>query len=467
MWPGQTICLPKTCATYTMDINASLADGRACWTVAAEHNLTLASFLAYNPTVDVTCSNLATVGPVVCVSSPDGAYVPTVYGSPVSSPSSDGGGGGGRQGEYADAAVMPPGPAPFSTTRACGGYYQVQVADTCQRVSIAAGVGVELFELINPSIDSGCTNLVPGLWYCVHPVIGWNLTNPNANSTTPAPSSNSSIPVPPPAPTPPGTTSTCYAWHVVVAGDTCVLLNQTLGVGLAELAFWNPDLRADCGNLLLGGAYCVAGPPLPANGTPSQEMPSSTSIPRPSSSRTPQPSSSSSPRPSSSTSPSPPSSTSHPSPSSTSHPPPSSTSHLSSSSTPYSASSSPIRPSTTTGPSIAPPSGTSVPSSLCKTTYAVKSGDSCYAIWTRFGLSEAQFRHLNPGLNANCDLDIGQMLCVAAPEACPKTYTVKSGDSCYAIWTKLGLTEGQLRKLNPSLDENCNLDLGQVLCVAG
>lgn len=50
--------------------------------------------------------------------------------------------------------------------------------------------------------------------------------------------------------------------------------------------------------------------------------------------------------------------------------------------------------------------------------------------------------------------------------SCTESYTVVSGDYCYAIWTKYGITEAQLMSYNPSLDSSCDLQVGDVLCVA-
>ncbi|KAH8892942.1 hypothetical protein GQ53DRAFT_589993, partial [Thozetella sp. PMI_491] len=374
MAAGQSLCLPQSCQTYTM----SATDD--CWNTAKDFGLDFATFLSYNPAINPECGNLNTTGPVVCVSNPNGDYIPTF--PPASTvPSS--------AGEYADFIVDPPGPTPFNTTSQCGGYYQVQVADTCERISLAAKVGVELFELINPSIDANCFNLVPDLWYCVHPLRGWNDTDTDDGSG----GASSVATVAAPAPTPPGSSNSCFQWHIIVSGDSCFFLQNTLGVSMAELVFWNPDLHADCGNLILGDAYCITGPPLPATSTSTTAIASS---------------------------------------------PINSASRLTASST------------------------TAGPTSTCQKAYTVKSGDTCFAIWTEFGLTEAQFRALNPNLDANCDLNIGDVLCVAT---CKKTYTVKSGDTCFAIWTEFGLTEAQLRALNPTLDAGCDIDVGQALCV--
>ncbi|GMH39231.1 hypothetical protein BSKO_07129 [Bryopsis sp. KO-2023] len=51
-------------------------------------------------------------------------------------------------------------------------------------------------------------------------------------------------------------------------------------------------------------------------------------------------------------------------------------------------------------------------------------------------------------------------------EGCPRVHTVESGDICYNIWRSNGLTEKQFRDLNPGI--NCNaLQIGQRLCVGG
>ncbi|KAH8800156.1 hypothetical protein F5884DRAFT_904863 [Xylogone sp. PMI_703] len=236
---GQSLCLPKSCKTYTIEPTDS------CFSIASDSNITSSAFLNYNPTISPDCANLHNTS-VVCISNPDGDYV-----LPKNLPGNDNSGTGNPNSQYANSAVAAPGPVPFGTTSQCGGYYQVQVADTCERISLAAGVSVELFEAINPSIDSNCFNLITGLWYCVHPTVNWNSTS--TNSTGP------STTLPPPAATPAGTTSSCFEWHVVVSGDTCFALENTLGVTMANLILWNPDLATDCSNLLLDKAYCVDG----------------------------------------------------------------------------------------------------------------------------------------------------------------------------------------------------------------
>ncbi len=151
------LCLPETCNTYTA------SDYDNCWNISLSNNITFPQFLSYNPAISRDCANLHDTGSVVCISSPDGTYTPIVLPGSNSS----------KTGVYADSIVSPPGPTPFGTTPKCGQYYLVQIADICSRISLTAHVPVDLFQAINPSINADCTNLIPDLWYCIHPTLDW------------------------------------------------------------------------------------------------------------------------------------------------------------------------------------------------------------------------------------------------------------------------------------------------------
>lgn len=132
----------------------------------------------------------------------------------------------------------------------------------------------------------------------------------------------------------------------------------------------------------------------------------------------------------------------------------------------------------------------------CTQYYTVQAGDTCYKIDTTFGITFAQFQEWNPNaINADCtNLNIGQVVCVSTSNAttstsvsssvtsftptasaspssvpCAEHYTVQAGDSCYVVDTRYGLSFAQLQALNPGvINTDCtNLDIGQVICVAG
>ncbi|KAI9775416.1 MAG: hypothetical protein M1839_001111 [Geoglossum umbratile] len=295
---GQSLCLPNQCTTYTMSPNET------CIGVAFQNAIPFANILSWNPTINSDCSNLSPKGSVICISSP----FPTWSGTVIA------GGSPTQTGSYATATAAPPTQTAFGTTLNCG---------NC--------IAIELLHLINPSIDSDCYNLVPGLAYCVQPTSDWN-------ATTIAPATTI---VAPPGPTESGTTSTCYLWHIVAANETCAITAASYGITFAQFRFWNQFIDADCTNLEVGEAYCMSGPPIPTGSITA----GGTSTPA---------------------------------------------------------------PSTTSAPAASPTPGS------CSRRYTVASGDYCFKIWTNNKLTEAQFRALNPGLDADCNVNIGQVLCVAA-----------------------------------------------------
>ncbi|KAJ7228438.1 LysM domain protein [Mycena pura] len=258
LFAGVQICIPQPCQAYLVK------PGDTCWSIASARGITVTALLGYNPTINPSCTNLLS-GFNICLSPAAGTYTPTtIAGATVT-----------KTDTFATSTVPPPGPTPFRTTPNCGKYYQVKTNDFCQLISLNASVPLDLFEEINPSIDAGCDNLVPGFWYCVEPTADWNATSiDNGTSTT----------VAPPGPTPSGTTGACFAWHVIVSGDTCTGLEQQFGVTLAQLRAWNPQLSSDCTNLLLGDAYCVDGgstSSTAASSTTTSTIASSTTVPPP------------------------------------------------------------------------------------------------------------------------------------------------------------------------------------------
>ena len=101
------------------------------------------------------------------------------------------------------------------------------------------------------------------------------------------------------------------------------------------------------------------------------------------------------------------------------------------------------------------------------TTYTVKSGDSVYAIARRYGTSVDQIRRDN-GIKGN-NIKIGQKLKVRGTTSVAssksstrtRTHTVKSGDTLYGIARKYGVTVGAIEEANGLT--STNLRLGQKL----
>ncbi|KAJ5645771.1 hypothetical protein N7490_002143 [Penicillium lividum] len=122
--------------------------------------------------------------------------------------------------------------------------------------------------------------------------------------------------------------------------------------------------------------------------------------------------------------------------------------------------------------------------SSCARLHTVKSGDSCAAIESTYGVTFAQLYSWNPAIGDDCQsLSVGYAICVAvafptttstaAPtqtgmiSSCKELYTVKSGDGCAAIESTYGVTFAQLYDWNPAIGDDCqSLSVGYAICVA-
>jgi LysM repeat protein len=100
--------------------------------------------------------------------------------------------------------------------------------------------------------------------------------------------------------------------------------------------------------------------------------------------------------------------------------------------------------------------------------YTIRQGDTLYALSRRFGVTLDALMAANPGINPN-NLQIGQVICIPtpAPTTCPAgmtAYTIKAGDTFYAIAQRYGITVAALMNANPGVDPN-SLLVGQVICI--
>jgi len=158
--------------------------------------------------------------------------------------------------------------------------------------------------------------------------------------------------------TPPGTIANCGHYYDVVSGDYCQMIAMNFSVTFDVLRDMNPQLDADCLNLWANASYCVA---TVRGSTLTPITFSSTSVPS----------------------------------ASTTNPPPSSSVELSSS----------VEMSSTATAKVtaAPPAPTqSGASNACYQWYTAVSGDYCYLVYTKFGITFDQLRAWNTVLDENC-----------------------------------------------------------------
>ncbi|CAK5269211.1 unnamed protein product [Mycena citricolor] len=304
----------------------TVASGNSCATIESQFNLTLAAFITLNPEINQQCTNLA-LGEAYCVASSN--------------------------------STVPPNVAPGTITQGCTQYYTIASGDGCASVESTFHLTFAQFQAMNPELNAQCTNLALGEAYCVA----------SSNSTSSGPPSNVA----------PGTiTAGCTQFYTIASGDGCASVESKFNLTFAKFQAMNPELNAQCTNLALGEAYCVAS----SNGT-----------------------------------------------------------------------------------STGPPSNLATGSlGNCTSYHTVVSGDTCTAMDSTAKIALADFLRWNPEINTGCtNIQLNQAYCVGGGgSACAKVYTVKSGDSCSAIVASQGVTQARLNALNPQINSGCsNLGVGE------
>ncbi|OJJ66409.1 hypothetical protein ASPBRDRAFT_666024 [Aspergillus brasiliensis CBS 101740] len=139
--------------------------------------------------------------------------------------------------------------------------YIWQASDTCDSVAGSiTGVTVPQFLSWNPNFNSLCQNSPNYVGYvvCVSPPGGYlNFTaSPTNGSTGYTGGATTAVPAPTNAMT--GTNKDCSQWYTVLEGDNCALVSVRFSLALSDFYFLNPEIDANCTNLELGEAYCVA-----------------------------------------------------------------------------------------------------------------------------------------------------------------------------------------------------------------
>ncbi|KAL6228756.1 hypothetical protein BDW75DRAFT_250700 [Aspergillus navahoensis] len=119
------------------------------------------------------------------------------------------------------------------------------------------------------------------------------------------------------------------------------------------------------------------------------------------------------------------------------------------------------------GPPATPSAPTATDTiSNCGLYYMVQEGDICDDLTIRFGLTLSQLIAMSPSLDEACSnlLYTPPATTVAAPTATRtgttelryEWYVAASGDSCWLIYTSYGITFEQFRDWNAVIDEECS-----------
>ncbi|KAF7343589.1 hypothetical protein MSAN_01979400 [Mycena sanguinolenta] len=111
--------------------------------------------------------------------------------------------------------------------QSCSQSYTVVSGDSCSAIEAKTGVSDSQLHALNPSINSGCTNLGIGQVLCLS-------TGGSSGGG-------------------------CASTYTVVSGDTCAAIEAKTGVSDSQLHAANPSINSGCTNLQIGQVLCLTG----------------------------------------------------------------------------------------------------------------------------------------------------------------------------------------------------------------
>ncbi|MGI6538793.1 MAG: LysM peptidoglycan-binding domain-containing protein [Caldicoprobacterales bacterium] len=100
--------------------------------------------------------------------------------------------------------------------------------------------------------------------------------------------------------------------------------------------------------------------------------------------------------------------------------------------------------------------------------YTIRNGDTLFAIANRFNVTVAAIIAANPGIDP-MSLRVGQIICIPASTGgtCPSgtsEYIIQAGDTFFSIARRFNISVDALLAANPNVDPD-NLQIGQKICV--
>lgn len=121
---------------------------------------------------------------------------------------------------------------------------------------------------------------------------------------------------------------------------------------------------------------------------------------------------------------------------------------------------------------VAPTTTPTVPPCAGGFLYTIQPGDTFYSLAIRYGTTVAAIQAANPGVNPNA-LVPGQQICIPVPPTSTPTpvpcpggflYTIRAGDTLYALAIRYNTTVAAIVAANPGLDPN-SLVVGRIICI--
>ncbi|KAI1810267.1 LysM domain-containing protein [Poronia punctata] len=201
--------------------------GDTCEAIGTTQGITLAQFLAWNPSAGSSCTGLW-ADAYACVS---------IIGHEATTTTTTTAGNG----------IATPTPIQPSMVSNCDSFYKVKSGDTCATIASSHGISVSQITTWNPAVGSSCTTLWLDYYICIS-IVGHTptTTSPGNGIATPTPTQS-------------GMTPNCKTFHLVKSGESCATIASQYHITVAQFVSWNPASGGtSCTGLWANTYACVA-----------------------------------------------------------------------------------------------------------------------------------------------------------------------------------------------------------------
>jgi len=212
-----------------------------CSQVISYQKITLADFVAWNPTVLNDCSGMwAEVN--VCVGIIGGSPTstkPTTTTKLTTTTTTPGNG------------VATPQPTQPGMVTNCAKFHWVAPGVICSQITSYQRISLADFVKWNPTVGDDCSAMQANVSVCVG-LIGGSPTSTKPTTTTSAGNGIQTL-----QPTQPGMVTNCKKFHFAAEGVVCSQITSYQKISLSDFLKWNTGIGADCKNMWAGTWTCV------------------------------------------------------------------------------------------------------------------------------------------------------------------------------------------------------------------
>lgn len=223
----------------------NINQGVSCSAVISYEKISLADFVAWNPSVNGDCSGTwAEVN--VCVGIIGGAT--TTPSAPSTTTTK------AATTTTAGDGVTTPTPIQLDMVGNCAKFHYAAQGVSCSQIISYEKISLADFYAWNPSVNADCSGMWAEVNVCVGVIGG---TKPTTTTAKPSTTTSAGNGITTPTPTQPGMVSDCEKFHYVSEGDTCGQIISYEKTNLASFTKWNTGVGSTCSNMWAKTHVCV------------------------------------------------------------------------------------------------------------------------------------------------------------------------------------------------------------------